>query len=231
MTTINEIEGMKAVMPNVDESLFDQIIVSDYQSTDGTVEWAKQRGYFVVNQQQPGLRRAFIEALPYVEGDIVVMFSPDGNSVAERLPELIDKMKEGYDMVIVSRYLDGAKSDDDDFLTGIGNWCFTRMINTLFGGKYTDAMVMYRACKKNVFYDLELEKDKWYTTPERLFNCRICLMPLLSMRAAKRKLKIGEIPGDEPARTGGERKLHVFRWGASYIFQALRDFIFWRRCI
>tara|TARA_Y100000031_G_C8249247_1_gene399658 strand:+ start:3553 stop:3846 length:294 start_codon:yes stop_codon:yes gene_type:complete len=86
MTTINEVVGMKAIMPNVDDNLFDQIIVSDYQSTDGTIEWAKQQGYLVVNQQKPGLRNAFIEALPYVEGDIVVTFSPDGNSVAERLP-------------------------------------------------------------------------------------------------------------------------------------------------
>jgi len=102
MTTINELEGMKAIMPKVDRNWVDQIIVSDYLSTDGTVEWAKEQNYFVVNQQKPGLRRAFIEALPYVEGDIVVMFSPDGNSVAERIPDLINKMKEGYDMVIAS---------------------------------------------------------------------------------------------------------------------------------
>jgi len=228
ITTINELEGMKAIMPKVDRNWVDQIIVSDYQSTDGTVEWAKEQNYFVVNQQKPGLRRAFIEALPYVEGDIVVMFSPDGNSVADRIPDLINKMKEGYDMVIVSRYLDGAKSEDDDMLTGLGNWFFTKMINILFGGKYTDAMVMYRACKKNIFYDLELDKDRWYTTPEKLFRCHICLMPLLSMRAARRKLKIGEIPGDEPARIGGERKLRVLRWGASYLFQAVRDLFCWQ---
>lgn len=169
MTTINELEGMKAIMPKVDRNWVDQIIVSDYLSTDGTVEWAKEQNYFVVNQQKPGLRRAFIEALPYVEGDIVVMFSPDGNSVAERIPDLINKMKEGYDMVIVSRYLDGAKSEDDDMLTGFGNWFFTKMINILFGGKYTDAMVMYRACKKNIFYDLELDKDRWYPHRKNFF--------------------------------------------------------------
>lgn len=53
-------------------------------------------------------------------------------------------------------------------------------------------------------------------------------MPLLSMRAARRKLKIGEIPGDEPARIGGERKLRVLRWGASYLFQAVRDLFCWQ---
>jgi hypothetical protein len=131
-------------------------------------------------------------------------------------------------MVIVSRYLNGAKSEDDDRITAFGNWLFTNLINFLFGGKYTDAMVMYRACKRNLFYDLELDKEKWYSVPERLFRCKVCLMPLLSMRAAKRKLKIGEIPGDEPARIGGERKLRVWQWGASYLYQAFRDFFLWR---
>ena len=67
-------------------------------------------------------------------------------------------MKEGYDMVIASRYLDGAKSYDDTLLTGFGNWLFTKSINFFHGSKYTDAMVMFRAYKTNVFYDLNLDK-------------------------------------------------------------------------
>lgn len=86
-----------------------------------------------------------MEVLPYIEGDIVLTFSPDGNSIPEFIPELINKMKEGCDMVIVSRYLDDAKSDDDDFITGFGNWLFTKTINVLHGGHYTDAMVIFRA--------------------------------------------------------------------------------------
>jgi hypothetical protein len=52
--------------------------------------------------------------------------------------------------------------------------------------------------------------------------------PLLSVRAAKRKLKITEIPGDEPARVGGERKLQPFRWGAAYMTQIWRELYYWR---
>ena len=36
-----------------------------------------------------------------------------------------------------------------------------------------------------------------------------------------------EIPGDEPPRIGGERKLLIWRWGASYYFQFWRDFFIW----
>lgn len=226
--TWNEIDGMKAIMPLIDRSWVDQIIILDGGSVDGTIEWAREQGYFVYVQQKPGIRNAYMEVLPFVEGDVIITFSPDGNSIAGLLPLLVDKMREGYDMVIVSRYLDQAKSEDDDILTGFGNWFYTRTVNLLFNGSYTDVMVMYRAYKKQLIYDLELDREEPYRAPEKLFNTKISWEPMLSARAARRKLKIGEIPGDEPPRIGGERKLQIWRWGAAYYFQFLRDFLFWR---
>src|SRR5208282_1748257 len=118
--TLNEIEGLKAIMPRIKRDWIDQIIVVDGGSTDGSIEWAREQDYQVYIQQQPGFRHAYVEVWPYVEGDVVITFSPDGNSIPELIPELVAKMREGYDMVIVSRYLGGAKSEDDDLLTGFG---------------------------------------------------------------------------------------------------------------
>ena len=47
--------------------------------------------------------------------------------IPEKLPNLIDKIKEGYDLVCVSRYKDGAKSFDDNILTSFGNKLFTNL--------------------------------------------------------------------------------------------------------
>lgn len=226
--TLDEIDGMKAIMPRIDADAVDQILVVDGGSTDGTVEWAREQGYTVIEQDRPGLRQGYNVAFPHVEGDVVVTFSPDGNSIPELLPALVEKMREGDDMVIVSRYLDDAKSEDDDAITAFGNWLFTRCINLLHGGRYTDAMVMYRGYKKQVFYDLALDQDEGYRPYERLFNTDMSIEPLLSIRAAKRKLSVGEIPGDEPKRIGGVRKLRIFRWGAAYFLQMLRELYFWK---
>lgn len=226
--TWNEIDGMKVIMPQIKKEWVDQIIILDGGSTDGTIEYAKEQGYFTYVQKKPGLRNAYMEVLPYVEGDVLITFSPDGNSVPEAIPPLVEKMKEGYDMVIASRYLGPAKSADDDILTGFGNWLFTGTVNLLNGGHYTDAMVIYRAFKKQLIFDLELDQDRWYSTPEKLFRCHVSWEPILSSRAAKRKLKLTEIPADEPARIGGERKLMIFRWGATFMFQFFRDFLLWR---
>ncbi len=89
-------------------------------------------------------------------------------------------------------------------------------------------MVIFRAYRTQLIYDLELDLDKSHRTPERLFGCRISWEPLLSVRAAKRKLKVTEIPGDEPPRIGGERKLQIWRWGAAYYYQFLREVFVWR---
>jgi glycosyltransferase involved in cell wall biosynthesis len=226
--TLNEIDGMKAIMPRVDRSCFDQIIVVDGGSTDGSIGWAKENGYQVYTQKQTGFRHAYTEVWPLVEGDVVVTFSPDGNSVPELIPDLIAKMRDGYDMVIASRYLGDAKSDDDDIITAFGNWLFTRTVNFLYGGHYTDVMVIFRAYRKELAYELGLDREDAYALSESLFGTKISWEPLLSVRAAKAKLKITEIPGDEPARIGGERKLQILRWGAAYYFQFIREIWFWR---
>ena len=179
-------------------------------------------------QKQKGLRHGYTEVWPQVIGDVVITFSPDGNSVPELIPELIAKMKEGYDMVIASRYLGDAKSEDDDFVTGFGNWLFTRTVNLLHGGHYTDVMVIYRVYRKAIAYELGLDREDAHALPEKLFGTKISWEPLLSVRSAKAKLKLAEIPGDEPPRIVGERKLQVLRWGAAYYFQFIRELWFWR---
>ena len=62
-------------------------------------------------QRRPGIRQGYNEVLPLIEGDVVLTFSPDGNSVPELIPDLVAKINEGYDMVIASRYLGPARSD------------------------------------------------------------------------------------------------------------------------
>jgi len=225
---LNEIVGIKAIMPLIKKEWYDQLLFIDGQSTDGTLEYLKEMGYPYVVQKKKGMRNAYMEALPYIEGDVLLTFSPDGNSIPELIPKCIEKMKEGYDMVIVARYAEGAKSDDDDTITGFGNWMFRTLINICHGARYKDPMVIYRAYKKQLIYDLDLDKDSSYEFEEKLFKTNVSWEPLLSIRAAKRKLKIAEIPGDEPARIGGERKLQIWRWGAVFLYQTIREVFVWR---
>lgn len=212
--TRNEIEGMKIIMPRVDPKWVDEILLIDGGSTDGTVDYARERGYRVVHQKSRGITYAYEEGLAAATGDVIIAFSPDGNSIPELIPALVDKMREGYDMVIASRYADGASSEDDDPITALGNKAFTVMINVLFGGSYTDTLVMFRAFRKDIVTKF----------PKNL--PRAGIEPLLSIRCAKRKLRVADIPGDEPARIGGARKMNPLLNGIDVLTLIARELVY-----
>jgi len=214
MPTINEMVGMKAILPRIKREWVDEIIVVDKDSTDGTPEFAQQMGCITVKQKSRGLGGAYYDALEVATGDIIITFSPDGNSVPEIIPELVRKMNEGYDMVIVSRYLPGVKSEDDDWLTRIGNWMFTRIINVLFRAHYTDTLVMFRAWTRKL-YMLERINDT-VGGPE----------PHLCIVAARHRLKVADIPGDEPKRIGDVRKMRPFANGSAIVWLIVKEFLF-----
>ncbi|MBI5145305.1 MAG: glycosyltransferase family 2 protein [Candidatus Omnitrophica bacterium] len=211
--TLDEVEGMKAIMPQIKREWYDELIIVDGGSTDGTFEYAQKEGHSIFRQKGPGLGTAFTEVMDKVTADIVITFSPDGNSLPEKIPELVSKINEGFDLVTVSRYLGDAKSYDDDWLTAFGNWMFTALVNLLFRTKYTDLLVMYRGFRKKIVKELGI----YTTTPS--------WGTLLLLRATKRKLKVGEIPGDEPKRISGERKMRPLVNGTCELFIILKEFI------
>ena len=110
--TLNEIEGLKITIPRIDQSLFEEILVIDASSTDGTVEYIQNiKNIKLVTQKSSGLTGAMIEAINLVKTNYVIEFSPDNNCTPEELADIVTKIKEGYDIVVVSRYLGDAISD------------------------------------------------------------------------------------------------------------------------
>src|SRR3989338_2681670 len=221
--TFNEIGGMREIMPRIKPEWYDQLIVVDGGSTDGTIEYAREHGYFIHVQSKRGLRRGLREIHDLVAGDVMITFSPDGNCIPELIVPLIEKMREGYDMVIVSRYLREAKSRDDDILTGFGNSLFTGMINLLFGGRYTDALGIFRAYRKDVVDRLRIHEDPRFLHLAEGMGILIGWVSKLSIRCAKARLKVAEIPGDEPQRLHGKRKMEPFRTGPVLLAEILRE--------
>jgi len=222
--TLNEISGAKSVIPRIKKEWVDEIIVVDGNSTDGTIEYFESQGYTVLQQKEPGTINAWWQGFDAATGDVIIPFSPDGSSIPEDIPKVVDKMREGYDMVIASRYKDNAQSYDDNWFTGLGNKIFTEMINILFQANYTDTLGMYRGFKKELLNTLGFNNKR-----ELLFEI------LLSIRCAKLKLKIAEIPSSEPKRIGpGGSRAHpgVFykiKSGFYMLYLIIREFFLWGR--
>ena len=232
--TINEITGLKEIVPKINREWYDRLIIVDGNSTDGTVEYARSQGYEVIVQENKGMRMGHIQYYSQIKEDIIVLFSPDGNSVAATIPLLIDEIKNGYDLVLASRYKDDAISDDDTFLTRIGNYVFTKLI-CLFGYPYTDAMVMFRAFRREVPENLRLNRLR---SPiyEKSIGRFVSWEPLMSIRAAKVKMKIVELPSDEPARIDETNKgfflptsrINHFKVGLAILSLVIEELVFRR---
>ncbi len=197
---MNEIHGMKVVMPRIKKEWYDELIIVDGDSTDGSIEYAKQNNYEIFIQKEKGPGPALKEAMERVTGDIVIIFAPDGSFIPEMIPKMVQKIKNGSDIVSVTRYAHGAKSYDDNIFSAIGNCIFTKLPSILFKNyKLTDFLYTYIAVKKDVLSDLQM------------INCsEVTWGQILLLRAIKRNLKIIEIPSDEPARVGGEPKGNKF---------------------
>lgn len=200
--TLNEIEGCKIIIPRINKELFDEIIVIDGGSTDGTIDFLKSHNLKVIHQNKKytrfeitflkkNLTDAFQLGIEHSKNDYIIMpFTPDVNMTPEELPNLIKKVKEGYEMVIVSRYKDGAKSQDDTLITGFGNWMFTKLVNIFFGGKFTDLLGGYRCWNKNLLKKFNI-------------SIRISILTQLAIGCIRNNIPYAEIGADEPKRIGG----------------------------
>lgn len=212
--TLNEIEAVRVVMPKIRKEWVDEIIIIDGGSTDGTIEYCKEMGYRIHTQAGRGYGGGMREGGQLANGDLVIEFPPDGNSIPEKIPELVDKLRSGYDFVIASRYKNGAKSYDDDFLTSKGNWMFTKLVNILFSASYSDVLVGFRGYRKAVFSKLNMDAQGLSWSIQ---------MPI---KFAKKDFKIAEIPADEPKRIGGTRKMRPFKTGWEILKVVLREFFY-----
>lgn len=207
---MNEIAGMRAMMPQIDKSWYDEMIIVDGGSTDGTLEYCREHGYDVFVQQERGVGAAINEGVKRATGDIVIIYAPDGSFLVDRIPMMIEKLKAGADLVNVSRYGFGASSEDDNFFTGTANWLFTRFVNLFFGRKFhfTDFLYTYLGFRRTLLTDLGHDTNL------------MTWGQLLLLRTLNHGYKIVEIPGDEPKRIGGAVKVPKIK-GAIYITIAI----------
>jgi glycosyltransferase involved in cell wall biosynthesis len=216
--TLNEIDGVTQVFPKLPARALDEILVVDGGSTDGTIEFFETRGVRVIRQERRGRGEAFRLAAQHARNDRLVFFSPDGNEDPDDIPRLVAGLAAGYDMVIASRFMTGARSEDDDKLLFTsrrwGNLMFTWLANVLCGrgGWITDTINGYRAITRTAFLRLAPDAQGYAIEFQ------------MSIRALQLGLRVLEIPTQESPRIGrGVSKLNAIPVGLRFLGVLARE--------
>ena len=227
ITTLNEIIGVKSIVPKIKKEWVEEIVFVDGGSTDGTIEEAKKMGFRVILQQEKGVYSgghgaAVLEGINATTSDNIIIFGPDGNHEPEEIPRLIKKMGDGVDQVLISRFGIGSVNLDAVGIRGklidyFGNKMFTFLVNVFFGGYWTDSLNESRIISRKAFNELNYDAMGMSSTQQ------------MSIRGLKRKQKICEIIGNEGKRIGGKRKMKPLSTGSELSLAIIKEFIFWNR--
>lgn len=69
---LNEIDGLKNIIPKINHDLFNSIIFVDGGSTDGSKEWLREKNYTVIEQINPGLGNAYLDGLKNTNDEYIL---------------------------------------------------------------------------------------------------------------------------------------------------------------
>lgn len=199
--TLNEALNIEPVLRQL--SRFDDIVLVDGMSTDGTVELARAiRPDVRVLQRPPrgkgdALRAGFAAAT----GDVIVIMDADGSMDPGEVEVFMAMMAVGFDLVKGSRMACGGGSHDLTTIRLLGNAALCKLANTLFHTHWTDLCYGYLAFRRSCLPQMALTADGFEIESQILGH------------AAVAGLRIAEVPSVELPRLAGESHLNARRDG------------------
>jgi glycosyltransferase involved in cell wall biosynthesis len=178
-----------------------EIVVCDNGSTDGSVSIAQRMGARVVHQALRGYGNAYLKGFASARGRYLVMGDADDTYDFTMIPEFVAALDGGgYQFVTGSRYLGGGDAHITALHRYFGNPALTRILNVLFGTRYTDVYCGFRAFSRETYQTIRP------VSPGMEFNLE------LAINACLAGLRVKEIPIVLAPRKG-ESKLRTFRDG------------------
>jgi glycosyltransferase involved in cell wall biosynthesis len=193
-----------------------EIYVFDNNSTDKTIERAREAGAIVCNEKRQGKGYVVRSMFREIEADIYVLVDGDGTYPAHRVHDLIAPIvNSGADMTVGSRLRSESQSDFKK-VNRFGNRVFRKVLNVIFKSELTDILSGYRAFTRKFVKE----------TP--VFASGFEIEAELTIKALERGSQIVEVPTDLRSRPlGSHSKIRVSHDGLvilSTIVALFRDY-------
>ena len=209
LPTYNEAKNIQELLKQIftefkKHKLNAEVVVVDDASPDNTGKIAdslkkKYKNLTVIHRPgKLGLGSAYKSGIAVSKGDIIFTMDADFSHDPKRINALASKIKQGYDISIGSRYTKGG---------GITNWNILRRLisktaNTvsklILNIKPNDLTSGYRAYKKQVLKETQLDK---------ISSTGYSFLLEILYRALKKGYKVAEVPIIFKDRVKGKSKL------------------------
>jgi glycosyltransferase involved in cell wall biosynthesis len=200
MGTYNEEDAIGTVLEDI-ASMTDgraEVVCVD-GSSDRTPEIAREHGATVIEQEPQGYGVAVREAVLTPERPVVVTTDCDDTYPMERLPDFLEEINDGADVVSGDRLYYGA--DEMPYLNKLGNEAFALLATVAMGKRVHDTTTGMRAYCREV-----VQKIRW--TENTGLSAELLMRPLM------RGYDVRERPIEYDERKG-ETKLDPFEGGAA----------------
>jgi glycosyltransferase involved in cell wall biosynthesis len=220
----NEAATIAAVLQSIPPELVPSVLVVDGRSTDRTPDIARALGFRVMTQRGAGLGDAIATGVEETHGDVIVTMDADGAHDGGHIVALLDKLADGYDLVLASRMPDAPESvgmfnrqlqatEPRGFVRDFGNRFATALCRRLFGLTVRDVLNGCRAFRREVFAVCQ---------PTRAGQAHDIELLLKAHNAG---FRITEVPIDQSPRLGGSSKLSVTLDGAAILSVVVVEYV------
>ncbi len=200
MGTYNEEDAIATVLEDI-EAVTDgraEVVCVD-GSSDRTPEIARDHGATVIEQEPQGYGVAVRAAVLAPDRPVVVTTDCDDTYPMERLPDFLEEINDGADVVSGDRLYYGA--DEMPGLNKLGNELFALIASVAMGERVHDTTTGMRAYRREV-----VQKIQW--TENTGLSAELLMRPLM------RGYDVRERPIEYDERKG-ETKLDPFEGGAA----------------
>lgn len=130
-----------------------ELLIMDDDSQDGTEDWAKAEApswvRLVSRKGNRGLSPAVVEGLERARNPWIVVMDADLSHPPAKIPEMLDALKEGAELVIGSRNVHGASTDESwHWFRHWNSWVATQLARPLTTAR--DPMAGFLAFRKKL---------------------------------------------------------------------------------
>jgi glycosyltransferase involved in cell wall biosynthesis len=154
MGTYNEEAAVETVLDDIDRVTDGraEVVLVD-SSSDRTPEIAREKGATVIEQPPRGYGEAVREAVLAPDRPVVVTTDCDDTYPMEALPEFLDRINEGHDVVSGDRLYYGAEAMPA--FNRFGNAAFALLASVLLGRRLHDVTTGMRAYRRELLHEIE----------------------------------------------------------------------------